>query len=79
MTPSLRKFTLTTHVTFSVGWLGAVVAYLALALAGLTSKDAQTLQRPMATLRSTCRVRSVGQRHLTRYYPALVRAAGGKD
>ncbi len=41
MTPRLRKLVLTTHVTFSVGWLGAVAAYLALAIAGLTSRDPQ--------------------------------------
>ena len=40
MTPRLRKFVFTAHVTFSVGWLGAVVAYLALAIAGLASQDA---------------------------------------
>ena len=39
MTPRIRKFALTAHVTFSVGWLGAVVAYLALAIAGLISHD----------------------------------------
>lgn len=39
--PGLRKFTLTAHITLSVGWLGAVVAYLAVAIAGLTSHDAQ--------------------------------------
>jgi acid phosphatase family membrane protein YuiD len=44
MTPRLRKFALTAHVTFSVGWLGAVVAYLALAIAALTSKDAQVVR-----------------------------------
>lgn len=32
---------LTTHVTFSVGWFGAVAGVLALAIAGLTSKDPQ--------------------------------------
>ena len=42
MTPGLRKFALTTHVTSSVGWLGAVVAYLALAVAALISQDALT-------------------------------------
>ncbi|AKJ04501.1 hypothetical protein ATI61_101413 [Archangium gephyra] len=40
MTPRLRKFVLTAHVTFSVGWLGAVIAYLALAVTGLTGQDA---------------------------------------
>lgn len=44
MTPRLRKFALTAHVTSSVGWLGAVVAFLALALVGLTSPDAQTVR-----------------------------------
>ena len=39
MTPWLRKFTLTVHVTVSVGWLGAVACFLALAVAGLTSDD----------------------------------------
>jgi hypothetical protein len=27
MTPGLRKFALTAHVTSSVGWLGAVAAF----------------------------------------------------
>ena len=44
MTPGLRKFALTAHVTSSVGWLGAVVAYLALAVAALTSADAQMVR-----------------------------------
>ena len=44
MTPRLRKFALTAHINFSVGWLGAVVAYLALAIAGLTSHDAQMVR-----------------------------------
>jgi hypothetical protein len=39
MTPHLRKFTLTAHVVFSVGWLGAVAAYLALAVAALTQQE----------------------------------------
>jgi hypothetical protein len=44
MTKSLRKLALTTHVTSSVGWLGAVVAYLAVASIGLTSQDAQLVR-----------------------------------
>jgi hypothetical protein len=44
MPPLLRRFTLTAHVTCSVGWLGAVVAYLALALAGLTRQDDQVVR-----------------------------------
>jgi DNA-binding NtrC family response regulator len=37
------------------------------------------LQRPMAKLRTEGRVRSVGERHLTRYFPAVLRAAAGKE
>lgn len=44
MTPRVRKFVLTTHVVFSVGWLGAIAPYLALAVAGLTSRDAQMMR-----------------------------------
>ncbi len=36
----LRKATLTIHVVVSVGWLGAVATFLALAVTGLTSADA---------------------------------------
>ncbi|CAN5654070.1 hypothetical protein BH18ACT7_BH18ACT7_14970 [soil metagenome] len=44
MPPRLRRFMLTAHVVSSVGWLGAVAASLALGLAGLTSRDAETLR-----------------------------------
>lgn len=44
MTPGLRKFSLTAHITFSVGWLGAVAGFLALAVAGLNSQDAQMVR-----------------------------------
>jgi hypothetical protein len=44
MAPGLRKVALTAHVTSSVGWLGAVATFLALALAGLISKDAQLVR-----------------------------------
>jgi hypothetical protein len=43
MSPRLRKLVLTAHVTFSVGWLGAVAAFLALAISGLTSDDARVV------------------------------------
>jgi hypothetical protein len=49
------------------------------ALAEKMGAEARVLQRPMARLRSTGRVRSLGQRHLTRYYPAVARSAAGKD
>ena len=39
MSPRIRKFALTAHITSSVGWIGAVVAYLALVVATQTSQD----------------------------------------
>lgn len=44
MGPRLRPFALTAHVMFSVGWLGAVAVFLALAVIGLTSRDAQIVR-----------------------------------
>jgi hypothetical protein len=44
MPPGLRKFALATHLAFSVGWIGAVVVYLALSVAAMTSQDAQTVR-----------------------------------
>lgn len=42
--PRVRKVALTAHVTTTVGWLGAVAAFLALVVVGLTSQDAQTVR-----------------------------------
>ena len=44
MSPRLGKFVLTAHVTFSVGWLGAVAVFLVLGVIGLTSQDAQVVR-----------------------------------
>ena len=44
MTPGLRKFALTVHLTFSVGFLGAALAYLGLGVSAVTSEDAQTVR-----------------------------------
>jgi hypothetical protein len=44
MTPGLRKFALAAHLTFSVGWIGAVAAYIALDVAAAASHDAQMLR-----------------------------------
>jgi hypothetical protein len=44
LNPGLRKFVRTAHVTFTVGWLGAVAAFLALAIVGLTSQDTQMVR-----------------------------------
>ena len=39
MTPALRRFTFTIHITCSIGWVGACLAFLALAVIGFTSDD----------------------------------------
>ena len=44
MAPGLRKLALTVHLTSSVGWIGAVIAYLALGVSAVTSQDAQTVR-----------------------------------
>jgi len=44
MKPAVRKLTITAHLAFSVGWLGAVAAFLALSIAGLTSHDAEVVR-----------------------------------
>lgn len=44
MSPRVRKFALTAHVTSSVGWVGAVFAFLPPAVAGLISQDVQTMR-----------------------------------
>lgn len=44
MSPGLRKFALASHLTVSVGWIGAVAAYLVLDITVATSQDAQTLR-----------------------------------
>ena len=44
MTPRLRKLVLTAHIAASIGWIGADAAFLALAIAGLTSQHGQLVQ-----------------------------------
>jgi hypothetical protein len=41
--PGFRKFALTLHIVVSVGWIGIVTGFLALAIAGLASSDANLL------------------------------------
>jgi hypothetical protein len=44
MNPGFRKFALATHITLSVGWIGAALAYLVLVVAALASRGDQTLR-----------------------------------
>ena len=56
LTPRLRKLALVAHVTSSVGWIGAVVVFLALAVIGLTSSDAQTVRGVYLVMEPTARL-----------------------
>jgi len=53
MTPRLRKFALSAHLTFSVGWIGAVLVYLALGVAAATSQDVQTIRAAWTAMELT--------------------------
>lgn len=53
MTAALRKLNLTVHVISSVGWLGAVAAFLVLSLAGLFSQDIDTVRGAYLTMNLT--------------------------
>jgi len=44
MTAGWRKLVLTTHLTFSIGWVGAAVAYLSLGVAAVRTEDAQMIR-----------------------------------
>ena len=53
MPSRLRKLALTAHVVSSVGWLGAVIAFLAVAIAGLSSQDPATVRGAYLVMEST--------------------------
>ena len=55
MSPVLRKFALALHLTVSVGWLGAVAAYLALDVTTATSQDAPMLRASYLGMESIVR------------------------
>lgn len=44
LAPGLRRFALTVHVIASVGWVGIVAGFLALAVGGLVSTDVQLVR-----------------------------------
>lgn len=50
MTPRLSKFVLTSHISFSVGWLGAVAVFLVLAITALTAADNQLARSALISM-----------------------------
>ena len=55
MPPFLRKLALIMHVTSSVGLLGAIAAFLALAIAGFASADDQTIRACYLAMKITAK------------------------
>jgi hypothetical protein len=55
MTPRLRKLALIVHITSSVGLLGSIAAFLALAVAGLASQDTQMVRAAYLAMELTAR------------------------
>lgn len=54
-TPALRKIILTAHITSSVGWLGAVLAYLALDVTATAGRDVTLVRAAYLTMDVTVR------------------------
>jgi hypothetical protein len=52
MSPGVRKFALAAHLTLSVGWMGAVAAYIALDVSTATSQEVQTLRAAYLSMES---------------------------
>lgn len=44
LSPRVRKSAVAAHVTVSVGWVGAVLTFIAIAVVGLTGDDATTVR-----------------------------------
>jgi hypothetical protein len=53
MRSGVRKLVLTAHITTSLGWLGSVAAFLALAVAGLGSRDAEIVRAAYVSMHVT--------------------------
>lgn len=56
MSPRFRKVVLTAHVATSVGWIGAVLVYLALDLTAVTGQDIQTVRAAYIAMDVTVRL-----------------------
>ena len=55
MSGAIRRTALVVHITASVGWLGSVVGFLALAIIGLRSTDAALVQASYLAADATTR------------------------
>ena len=55
MSPALRKLALTVHLVLSIGWIGAVIAYIGLNVAIVTSGDPQVVRAGLIGMELTGR------------------------
>jgi hypothetical protein len=55
MSPALRKLALTVHLVLSIGWIGAVIVYIALNVAAVTSSDSQVVRAGLIGMDLTAR------------------------
>jgi hypothetical protein len=55
MSPGLRKFALAAHLALSVGWFGAVAAYIALDVISATGRGEQSLRAAYLAMESIAR------------------------
>lgn len=53
MRPAVRKLALSVHLTCSVGWIGAVVAYLGLGVAAVNASDDATMRSAWVAMEIT--------------------------
>jgi hypothetical protein len=53
MRPPIRKLALSAHLTVSVGWIGAVLAYLCLGIAAVTSNDVRVVRSAWISMELT--------------------------
>src|SRR5918992_300569 len=77
MPPGVRKFVLATHLTVSVGWLGALAAYLVLDVTATTSQDADALRAAYLGMDSIART-AIVPLALTSVLTGLVVSVGTK-
>src|ERR1051326_5711341 len=53
MSPAVRKLALTVHLTTSLGWVGAVIAYLGLGIAAAASSEPETVRAAWTAMQVT--------------------------
>lgn len=77
LSANIRKLTLTSHLIFSIGWLGAVAVFIALAITGLTTKDF-TIARSMYISLEICTLYIIIPFCIASFLTGIIQAVGTK-